>query len=252
MFSPLEQFELFPILIFNNVFFYYVVLVTIYDIICILCLFFFLYFFFNFVFSFFFLKRTMFSIISGFFSFISNLINNILGRKGKNVFILASSFMLLILLLNVLGLVPFGHCFTAQLFVNEFFAIMAIIGITMVGILNVGVRFFHLFIPSNVPTILLPFLSFIEVVSYVSRLISLSVRLFANMVAGHALLHILIGSLLTIFEKVYSIISFLFILIPSILIFAVMLLEFGIAFLQAYVFVVLFLIYISDVFSLYR
>jgi F-type H+-transporting ATPase subunit a len=252
MFSPLEQFELFPILVFNNVFFFYVVLITIYDIICILCLFFFLYFFFNFIFSFFFLKRTMFEIVSGFFSFISNLINNILGRKGKSVFILASSFMLLILLLNILGLVPFGHCFTAQLFVNEFFAIMAIIGITMVGLLNVGVRFFHLFIPSNVPAILLPFLSFIEVISYVSRLISLSVRLFANMVAGHALLHILIGSLLTIFEKVYSIISFLFILIPSILIFAVMLLEFGIAFLQAYVFVVLFLIYISDIFSLYR
>lgn len=252
MFSPLEQFELFPILVFNNVFFLFVVLITIYDIICVLSLFFFLYFFFNFIFSFFFLKRTMFEIVSGFFSFISNLINNILGRKGKSVFILASSFMLLILLLNILGLVPFGHCFTAQLFVNEFFAIMAIVGITMVGLLNVGVRFFHLFIPSNVPAILLPFLSFIEVISYVSRLISLSVRLFANMVAGHALLHILIGSLLTIFEKVYSIISFLFILIPSILIFAVMLLEFGIAFLQAYVFVVLFLIYISDIFSLYR
>jgi F-type H+-transporting ATPase subunit a len=102
-----------------------------------------------------------------------------------------------------------------------------------------GVKFFGLFVPSGAPKILLPLIVVIEIVSYLIRPLSLSLRLFANMMAGHALVHILLGF-------VYLITSTLVLPLGVLAVFTVMLLEFGIALIQAYVFVVLCCIYLQD------
>jgi len=111
-----------------------------------------------------------------------------------------------------------------------------------------GKEFIWFFVPKNVPAALLPFLVIIEIVSYISRVFSLAIRLFANMVAGHALLHIISGSVLVVIKKISSFSVFLsFIsLFPIFILLSIILLEFGVAFLQAYVFIVLFSIYLND------
>lgn len=101
-----------------------------------------------------------------------------------------------------------------------------------------------MFVPSNVPPILLPFLVVIEIISHLAKIFSLAIRLFANMMSGHVLLHILIGFFLQLAKK-----NFLFILFPTFLIMAIVLLEYGITFLQAYVFVTLMAIYFEEHFS---
>lgn len=101
-----------------------------------------------------------------------------------------------------------------------------------------------MFVPSNVPKILLPFLVVIEVISHLAKIFSLAIRLFANMMSGHVLLHILTGFVLDLAKT-----NLLFILFPVILIMSIVLLEYGIAFLQAYVFVTLLAIYFEEHFG---
>lgn len=192
-----------------------------------------------------------FSFVLGDFFFVTllGMLFSMVGHgraERKSINILFCLFFF-ILFLNLLGLVPFGFCVTSQLIITQFLGVFAIAGLTLKGIQVLGFKFLNLFVPRNVPLVMLPFLSLIEFVSYISRMLSLSIRLFANMVAGHALLHILMGALLSIFSFSFlSVFVFIFFFIPMLLIFAIMLLEMGIAFLQAYVFVVLFLIYMND------
>ena len=101
-----------------------------------------------------------------------------------------------------------------------------------------------MFIPTGVPVLLLPFLAVIEVISHLAKIFSLSIRLFANMMSGHVLLHILAGFVLSLAK-----INFLFIIAPLMLIFAIVVLEYGIACLQAYVFVTLMIIYFEEHFG---
>lgn len=146
-----------------------------------------------------------------------------------------------ILSANLIGLTPYG--FTTTSFIVKTFILSAglLIGLTLVGLILQGKGFFSLFVPSGVPTALLPMLVFIEVVSYVSRAFSLAIRLFANMMSGHSLLNILSGFCVSIAKK-----SYILALIPFSIILAISFLEVGIAILQAYVFVVLFCIYLND------
>lgn len=104
-----------------------------------------------------------------------------------------------------------------------------------------------MFIPSNVPVLLLPFLAVIEVISHVAKIFSLAIRLFANMMSGHVLLHILTGFVLDLGKK-----SILFTIFPSILIFSIVCLEYGITALQAYVFLTLLAIYFEEHFGFTR
>ena len=101
-----------------------------------------------------------------------------------------------------------------------------------------------MFVPSNVPVLLLPFLVVIEVISHIAKIFSLAIRLFANMMSGHVLLHILTGFLVKLGQK-----NFLFAFFPTLLIASITLLEYGITFLQAYVFVTLLAIYFEEHFG---
>jgi len=101
-----------------------------------------------------------------------------------------------------------------------------------------------MFVPSNVPVVLLPFLVIIEIISHVAKIFSLAIRLFANMMSGHVLLHILTGFVLDLAKK-----NFLFIVFPLMLIMSIVVLEYGITLLQAYVFATLLAIYFEEHFG---
>lgn len=128
---------------------------------------------------------------------------------------------------------------------------MFFIGLNVRAILDQKLHYFNLFLPSGVPVVIRPFLIIIEIISYITRVFSLSIRLFANMMAGHTLLKILIGFAFLLFFKLSLniwLITFLGV-IPFLLVYLITFLEVAIAFLQAYVFTILLCMYIKDCYS---
>jgi ATP synthase subunit 6 len=188
-------------------------------------------------------------ILETLYKFILAIVVEGIGNEGKKYFTLLLSIFLFILLSNFLGMIPYTLTVTSHPIITLGFALSLFIGITTIGLLKHGLHFFHLFLPSGVPIALLPVIVIIEVISYLTRPLSLGVRLFANMFAGHTLLNII--SLFTwnifIYGGVFSILA----LIPVALIVALISLEFVICFLQAYVFTVLVASYLNDVIHLH-
>ena len=155
------------------------------------------------------------------------------------------SFFSFILLSNLVGLLPYSFTITSQIIINFTLAFSIVLGITLFGFIFHKINFMKFFIPSGVPTALIPVLFILEIISYCIRPFSLSIRLFANLLAGHTLLNIL-SSFGLIFLKKYPI----FVIIPLVFIFFIIILEFCIAFIQAYVFLILSLIYLGDIYNL--
>ncbi|HMP27981.1 MAG TPA: F0F1 ATP synthase subunit A [Saprospiraceae bacterium] len=147
-----------------------------------------------------------------------------------------------IFILNFTSLFVFGVSVTGHIMVTCFFSFSFFLGVIIIGFLNHGSDFFKLFVPQNVPKVLLDFLVVIEVFSFLIRPFSLSIRLFANMLAGHTLLGIFaqFGAFIT---KNY----YFFIIIPILLLVAVFFLEIAVSLIQAYIFVSLACIYLNDV-----
>lgn len=171
-------------------------------------------------------------------------IKEILGNEGKRYIVLILSLFFFILSNNLLGMVPYSFTTTSQLILTFTFSLSIFLGVTFTGIQKQGYKFINLFIPSGIPKALLPFLFFIELISYFFRIISLSVRLTGNIVAGHTILKIVsnLGLKLANWSAILIILpfSFLFLLIG---------LELGVAFIQSYVFAILTTNYIKDSFS---
>jgi len=161
--------------------------------------------------------------------------------KGQQFFPIIFVTFGFVLLSNLLGLTPYAFTPTSHIIVTFLLAFSFFVGLTIVGFMRQGVSFLKLFLPSGVPVAILPLMVLIEIMSYCIRPISLSVRLFANMLAGHTLLHIVAGFCVKLLDN-----GILFAMLPVILLLAITLLEFGIAFLQAYVFVILLSIYLND------
>jgi len=148
-----------------------------------------------------------------------------------------------ILISNLQGLLPYGFTVTSQLFVTFTLSVSTFIGVIVVGLFCNKNYFINYFLPSNVPNkALFYFLVFIEILSFLIRPFSLGIRLFANMLAGHTLIYILAGFSFSIAFKF----MFLTLIVPFLIIASVMLLEFSIAVIQTYVFIVLSVIYIRD------
>lgn len=175
-----------------------------------------------------------------FYSFANSLIKQQSGIKGLKFFPILFVLFYLILFLNLIGLTPYGFTGTSQASYTFTLGFSMFIGIVLIGLHVQKTKFVNQFIPATTGPIV-PLLIVIEVFSYCIRPVSLSIRLFANMLAGHTLLHIIAGFAVSLF-KVDAILGFLM-LLPII---AVCVLEFGIAFLQAYVFVVLLAIYLKE------
>jgi len=168
---------------------------------------------------------------------------------GQRFFPLISTVFFFVLGLNLIGLMPFGFTVTAHLVVTFTLALSFNLGFIFLALQLHKYKIYKLFVPSGVPYVLLPLIVVIEIVSYSIRTFSLSLRLFANMMAGHTLIQILSGFVLTL----GSIVGFLsyFAVLPFILVFAVTLLEVAIALIQAYVFTVLLCIYLNDSLNLH-
>lgn len=176
------------------------------------------------------------------YKFLYTLLKQQAGSIAQPYFPIVFTLFVFILFSNIFGLIPFGFTVTAQFILTLALAFSLNFGLIIIGFLEHGIYFLKKFIPSGTPMWLLPFLAVIEVVSYLIRTISLSVRLFANMLAGHALMHIISSAFVNLIAKV----GYIAILLSTAVILAVLVLETGIAFLQAYVFVVLFCIYLSE------
>jgi F-type H+-transporting ATPase subunit a len=177
------------------------------------------------------------------YEFVADTVRSSAGEEGMRFFPFVFSLFMFILILNLFGMVPYGFTVTSHIIITFALAALVIGTVIVYGLMKHGTHFFGLFVPSGVPAWLLPLLVAIEVISFISRPLSLSVRLFANMLAGHIALKIFAGFVATLLTAgVWSILSPL----PLALTVALTALELLVAVLQAYVFAVLTSIYLND------
>jgi F-type H+-transporting ATPase subunit a len=181
-----------------------------------------------------------------FYEFIDNMLLENIGVEGRRYFPFVFTIFMFVFFCNFLGLVPTGlaeggFTVTSQIVVTFALALLVFIVVTIIGFVRHGFHFLRLFVPSGVPWPILPVLVPIEIMSYCIRPVTLSVRLFANMVAGHVMLALFGGFVIGLGG-----VFFLFGGIPLLAIVAVVALELLIAALQAYVFAMLTCIYLND------
>lgn len=177
-----------------------------------------------------------------FYEFIANMIRDNVGAAGKKFFPFIFTLFIFTLFGNVLGLIPYGFTFTSHIAVTFFMALVVFVAVTLIGLFKHGLHFFSLFFPHGAPLFTAPILIPIEIVSYLSRPISLSVRLFANMTVGHVLLKVLAGFVVALG---------IFGVVPLAVLVAITALELLIALLQAYIFTILCCIYLNDALHLH-
>ena len=177
-----------------------------------------------------------------FYEFIANMIRDNVGSGGKKFFPFIFTLFIFTLFGNILGMLPYGYTFTSQIAVTFFMAMVVFLGVTLIGLFKHGLHFFSLFFPHGAPIFTAPILIPIELVSYLSRPISLSVRLFANMTVGHVLLKVLAGFVVALG---------IFGVVPLVVLVAITALELLVALLQAYIFTILCCIYLNDALHLH-
>jgi len=173
-----------------------------------------------------------------FYEFISNMVDDSVGPDGRRYFPLVFSIFMFVLMGNMLGMIPYAFTFTSHIIVTFALSMFVFLFVTLLGIFRHGFHFFSLFVPSGVPLFMAPILIPIEVLSYLSRPISLSVRLFANMMAGHTMLKVFAGFCVSL--------GVIFGLAPLAINVALVGFEILVAFLQAYVFTILTCLYLKD------
>ena len=177
------------------------------------------------------------------YNFIAQLLKDTVGNEGRKYFPIVFSIFMFVLIGNMVGMIPYQFTFTSHIIVTFALASIVFVGVTILGFINHGIRFFTFFYIPGVPFYMHPLLIPIEVISYLSRPISLSVRLFANMLAGHTLLKVFAGFVVAM--------PFFTGALPLVFIVALTGLEILIAFLQAYVFAILTCLYINDAYHLH-
>ena len=176
------------------------------------------------------------------YNFIAQLLNDTVGDQGKKYFPFVFAIFMFVLIGNMVGMIPYSFTFTSHIIVTFALAAVVFIGVTFLGFAKHGLHFFSFFVVPGLPWYMLPILIPIEVISYLARPISLSVRLFANMLAGHTLLKVFAGFVLPLGLAG---------VVPLAFIVALTGLEILIAFLQAYVFAILTCLYINDAINLH-
>jgi len=177
------------------------------------------------------------------YDMVAGMIRDNVGDAGKKYFPFLFSLFIFILFGNMLGMIPYSFTFTSHIAVTFAMAFAIFIVITLIGIFKHGLHFFSLFFPHGAPLATAPILIPIEVISYLSRPVSLSVRLFANMTVGHVLLKVLAGFVVAL--------GFIGGWVPLLVLVGITALEFLVAFLQAYIFTILCCIYLNDALHLH-
>ncbi|MDD2795084.1 F0F1 ATP synthase subunit A [Acidocella sp.] len=179
------------------------------------------------------------------YEFVHNMCVDTIGEEGLRFFPLVFTIFSFILLGNLLGLFPYFFAFTSHIAVTLSLALFVFVFSTGVGFYTHGLRFFKFFVPHGVPGWLLPLLVPIEIISYLSRPVSLSVRLFANMTAGHVMWEVFAGFMLMLVAS-FGIFGVFASVVPLGLNVALAALELLVAGLQAYVFAILTCLYLHD------
>ncbi len=178
------------------------------------------------------------------YEFIANTVRGTAGQEGMRFFPFVFSLFMFVLLANLLGLLPFSYTVTSQIVVTFALAGLVMTVLILYGLVRHGTHFLGLFVPSGIPILILPFIVLIEIISFLSRPISLAVRLFANMLAGHITLKVFGGFVVALLGAG----GFAALLSPLPLIGIIVLTAFEllVAFLQAYVFAILTCVYLND------
>lgn len=176
------------------------------------------------------------------YEFVANMIRDNVGQEGRKYFPLIFSLFMFVLFGNLLGMIPYSFTYTSHIIVTFAMAAVVFIGVTIIGFKKHGLHFLSFLMPAGVPIFMAPLIVPIEILSYFTRPVSLALRLFANMTAGHTMLKVFAGfvALLGVFGVV-----------PLLLVAALTGLELIIAFLQAYVFTILTCVYLNDALHLH-
>ena len=178
------------------------------------------------------------------YTFVAKMINDTAGSNAKPFFPFIFSLFMFVLFCNMIGMLPYSFTVTSHIIVTFVLASFVFIGVTIIGFIKHGFKYLKLFVPSGVPMLLLPLIVIIEIISYLSRPVSLSVRLFANMMAGHTMLKVFGGFVVSL--------GLLGGWLPLSFSVALTGLEILVAFLQAYVFAILTCIYLNDALNLHH
>src|SRR6201746_1120618 len=178
------------------------------------------------------------------YEFVANTIRSTAGSEGMKFFPLIFSLFMFIMVSNFIGIVPYAFTVSSHLIVTVALALVVFFTVLFYGLYKNGLKFFKLFVPSGVPVAILPLVMFIEVLSFFLRPVSHSVRLFANMLAGHIALKVFASFIAML--GALGIAGWAGAVLPLGLTMALTALELLVAFLQAYVFAILTCIYLND------
>ena len=179
-----------------------------------------------------------------FYTFVAKMISDTAGSKAKPYFPFIFTLFMFVLFCNMVGMLPYSFTVTSHIIVTLIISLFIFIAVTIIGFIKHGYKYFSIFVPSGVPAVLLPLITIIEIISYLSRPVSLSVRLFANMMAGHTMLKVFGGFVVSL--------GILGGWLPLGFSVALTGLEILVAFLQAYVFAILTCIYLNDALNLHH
>jgi F-type H+-transporting ATPase subunit a len=178
------------------------------------------------------------------YEFVANMLRESAGHEGMKFFPFVFSLFMFVLFLNVLGLVPYFFTVTSHIVITGALAALVILTVIVYGFYRNGFRFLKLFVPPGVPGYLLPLVVAIEILSFLSRPLSLSVRLFANMLAGHITLKVFASFIIML--SAFGFAGWIGAILPFAMTVALTALEVLVAFLQAYVFAILTSLYLND------
>jgi len=179
------------------------------------------------------------------YEFVATTVRSTAGSEGMRFFPFVFTLFMFILTVNFIGLIPYTFTVTSHIIVTAALAITVFLTVLLYGLYRHGLHFFNLFVPKGVPIYILPLIVFIEILSFISRPISHSVRLFANMLAGHITLQVF-ASFIILMGGAMGALGWAGSVLPFGMIVILFALETLVAFLQAYVFAILTCIYLND------
>src|SRR5580700_3907024 len=178
------------------------------------------------------------------YEFVANTLRSSAGTEGMKFFPFVFTLFMFVLFANLIGLIPYSFTVTSQIIITAALALTVFFIVVGYGFWRNGLHFLNLFVPKGVPKAILPAIVFIEVLSFLSRPVSHSVRLFANMLAGHITLQVFAGFIIMLAGA--GILGWFGAVLPFAMVVALTALELLVAFLQAYVFAILTCIYLND------
>jgi len=179
------------------------------------------------------------------YEFVANMLRSTAGHEGMKFFPYVFSIFFFVLTLNLFGLIPYGFTVTSHIIITAALALMVFLTVVSYGLIRHGFHFFNLFVPKGVPIYILPMIVAIEVLSFISRPVSHSIRLFGNMLAGHIALQVFAGFIILLGGALGAI-GWVGGVVPFGIIVALFGLETLVAVIQAYVFAILTCIYLND------